>query len=242
MKVTLLTPEDMTWPLGVQDTTPQYQAGVGSYSRTFRVDPYPAYSHDLELVDGLAQQCEERFPLNGARVGIWLLSHDFIDRINGMTYEDAIYKREDGSEWEESFTCYCGCDKPKVFHGGQALTIVLSGKRIPIHPAMTRYLVAHEYGHAVFNYITRHMGYDGSTQDKLLEDYMKLRGLENYTLKYKGGKWHQAPGEIVANDFRVLFCKQEMEFWPHDCALPNWHEPEGQWWKKAAELCGVSLR
>lgn len=242
MKVTLLTPEDMTWPLGMQDSTPHYQAGCGSYKRSLKVDPYPAYPHDSELVESLAQQCEERFPLKDAQVGLWLLSHDFIDRINGMTYEDSIYKREDGSDWEETYPCHCGCDKPKKHHGGQAMTIALAGKRIPIHPAMSRYLVSHEYGHAVFNYVARRLGYDYSEQEKLLEDYMKLRGMENYTLKYKGGKWHQAPGEIVANDFRVLFCKQEMEFWPHDCALPNWHEPEGKWWKKAAELCGVILR
>jgi hypothetical protein len=241
MKVTLLQPDDLMWPLGSQDSTPQYQCGVGSYRRSFKVDPYPAYAHDVELVEGLAAQCEERFPLSGARIGIWLLSHDFIDRVNGVTFEDYIYNREDGTEWKEEVLCHCGCGEMKKF-SGQALTIVLSGKRIPIHPAISRYLVTHEYGHAVFDYIARRMGYDYGDHDKLKEEYMKLRGLENYTLKYSGGKWHAAPGEIIANDFRVLFTKQEIEFWPHECALPNWYQPEGLWWKKAAELCGVKLK
>lgn len=241
MKSILLTAEDITWPLGSQDSTPIYHCGVGSYQRTFKVDPYPAYAHDLELVETMVSLCEKRFPLKDAAAGLWCLSHDFIDRVNGVTFEDYIYKREDGTDWEEEYPCYCGCDKPKKFNAGQAITIVLAGKRIPIHPAMTRYLVTHEYGHAVFDYITRHMGCDYGEQSKLQEDYMKLRGLEKYTLKYSGGKWHSAPGEIIANDFRVLFTKQEIEFWPHDCALPNWHEPEGKWWKHAAEVCGVSI-
>lgn len=241
MQITLLTHEDLVWPMGLQDSIPQFNCGPGSYPRSTKVDPYPAYPHSLPLVESLASQCEEAFPLADARLGIWILPLEFIDRINGCTYEDSIYKREDGTEWEDKIACYCGCGEMRNFYG-QAMTILLAGKRIPIHPAMTRYLVPHEYGHAVFNYVSKKMGYKDHEHDKLAEKYMALRGVEGYTKKYSGGKWHSTPGEIIANDFRVLFTKQEIEFWPHECALPNWGEAEGKWWKEAAEACGVVVK
>jgi len=236
MKVTLLTPEDLHWPLGSQETTPVYQCGAGTYPRDNKVDPYPAYAHDIGLVNSLATQCEKVFPLKDARVGIWILSHDFVDRTNGCTFEDSVYNKEDGSEWDEKINRYDG----KVMRSyGQALSIILAAKRIPIMPAMTRYLVPHEYGHAVFDYVARKMGYPDTHQEKLKEEYMKLRGIEDYSKKYTGGKWHSSPGEIIANDFRVLFTGREMEFYPHDCSLPSWESPEGKWWIKAASAAGI---
>ena len=240
MKVTLLTPDDLMWPLGTQESTPQYHCGTGTYPRTLKVDPYPAYAHDPALVEATAAQCEDAFPLTNTRIGIWLLSHDLIDRVNGITYEDYVYKREDGTDWEDTIKCHCGCGEDLKFYG-QALTIALAGKRIPPMPSMTRYLVSHEYGHAVFAHIVRKLGYKDHETDKLQAKYMEMRGIEDYPKKYSGGKWHVSPGEIIANDFRILFTKQEVEFWPHSCALPNWFEPEGKWWKDAAELCGVKI-
>jgi hypothetical protein len=241
MQVTLLSHDDLIWPLGTQDSAPQFSYGAGKYPRTIKVDPYPAYSHSLPLVESLVAQCEEAFPLPQASTGMWLLPLDFIDRLNGISFEDQIYYRGDGTEWEDKIACYCGCGEMLKF-GGQALTIALAGKRIPIHPAMTRYLVPHEYGHAVFHYVARKLGYKEHEHAKLQEKYMALRGIGTYAKKYSGGKWHSSPGEIIANDFRVLFTKQEIEFWPHDCALPNWGEPEGKWWKEAAEACGAKIK
>lgn len=239
MKIELLTPDKVIWPMGRQDNIPEYRCGGGSYERTFKVDPFPCYAHDLERVTIIANMCEEAFPLRDARVGLYLLSHDFIDRINGLTFEDTIYYRDDDSEWDEKIPSYKNDGSVNNLHG-QALTIALAGKRIPIMPAMTRYLVSHEYGHAVFDYAARKLGYKDHEADKLQADYMKLRGIEDWPKHYTGAQWHQSPGEIIANDFRILFTKQEMEFYPHECALPNWREPEGLWWKAAAEVCGVS--
>lgn len=242
MKLHQLTPEkDLQWPLGMQDTAPVYRFGAGSYPRSLKVDPYPAYSHSTDVVEPLLAQCENAFPLTNAVTGLWLLGHDVVDHINGITYEDSVYEREDGSEWREEILCSCGCNKKEKRYG-QALSIALAAKRIPIMPSMTRYLVPHEYGHAVFDYIARKMGYFDSATDKLAASYMKLRGITDYTKMYCGGQWHRAPCEIIANDFRILFTKQEMEYYPHSCALPNWYEAEGKWWKEAAELCGVKIK
>lgn len=239
MKIRLLTPDDVTWPMGRQDSVPEYACGMGQYERQFKVDPFPCYAHDLDRVTTIAEMCEDIFPMPDARVGLFILSHDFIDRINGLAFEDHIYNREDGSEWDEVLPSYKGgtmnCD-------GQALSIVLSGKRIPLMPAMTRYLVSHEYGHLAFNYAARKLGYGEHEKDKLAADYMEVRKIEKVAKKYSGAQWHQSPQEIIANDFRVLFTKQELEYYPHECQLPSWAQPEGQWWKRACEACAVHLK
>jgi hypothetical protein len=237
--VIVLGYDDLHWPLGVQETAPEYLVGTGDYQRHVKIDPYPCYPHELERVEITLNHCIDVFPLNGiGKFGLWLLCHDFTDRINGITFEDTIYRREDGSEWEELIPHYDGSGEQRVFRG-QSVSIVLAAKRIPIMPAMTRYLVPHEYGHAVFNYVARRMGYKDHEKSKLEEAYMEVRGVSDFQKKYRGGFWHLSPGEIIANDFRVLFTKQEMEFWPHSCPLPAWSQPEGLWWKQAAELCGV---
>lgn len=239
--VHFLTPDDLHWPLGRQESTPEYSIGAGKYPRAIKVDPYPAYPHDPERVSTILDHCMDVFPLPCHKFGLWILSHDLIDRVNGITYEDPLWNKEDGSEWDDQILCYCGCgEKVKMY--GQAISIALAAKRIPIMPSMTRYLVSHEYGHAAFYSVARLMGYKDHEKEKLEETYMEMRGIEDYAKKYNGGEWHRSPGEIIANDFRVLFPKQEIEFWPHDCELPSWNQPEGKWWKMAAEICGVKVK
>jgi hypothetical protein len=239
MEVFQLTPDEMIWPLGIQGGGgPTYSCGFGTYPRTVTVDPYPGYAHNFELVKKLAADCEKSFPLSESRVGIWTLSHDFIEHMNGITYEDSIYRREDDTEWNEEYSSYDDSEK-KVSMYGQAITIVLAGKRIPIMPSMTRYLVSHEYGHAVFNYVARRFGYKDHEKGKLEEKYMEIRGITNYAKKYRGGHWHESPGEIVANDFRLLFMNQEREFWPHECPVASWDSPIGDWWREACKISGV---
>lgn len=96
------------------------------YSRSVRVDPFPAYAHDMDLVGIEAVRVARSFPLKEP-IRIVTLDREFLERTNGWTDIEPNY---DSSE------------KPRPW----AATIVLSGKRIPIHPAMTRYLVSHEYG------------------------------------------------------------------------------------------------
>lgn len=234
-KVQLLEPNDVEWDLGSEDSTPLYRAGCSNYKRAIKVDPYPAYAPDFPLVCGLAAACWDAFPLTGSELEITCLSHEPLSRINGLTYEDYIYKGKDGNETEEIITKPDGTTK-KVYQLGN--TIFLSAKRIPIHPAMLRYLVPHEYGHAVFNYASRKLGYDTSDHEKLEAIYASIRGATNLSEKYVGGSWHNNIKEIIANDFRVLFTHQEVEFWPHEVSLPKWNTPIGKWWKKVHKLCG----
>lgn len=213
----------MGWPLGRQESTPEYRVGCGNYPRNHKVDPYPCYAHNLDLVRELCAECEEAFPLINTKTAFYLLPHEDIERINGVTFCDQLYKQR-GIESK----CGCGCGYSIDLHP-IATWVVLSGKRIPPHPAMTRYLVTHEYGHMVWNHLRTMLKYRDSCENKLYENYMKIRGVTDYTINYCGGKWHKNPGEIMANDFRLIFTNHEREFWPHDVPLPE-ETPVVDWW------------
>lgn len=194
--------------LGARDvchpwTGPAYvtvpRAMKGCWSHQEHVDPYPAYSHDVELVHREARRVIRALPI-GVPVLISVLAVEGLDRVNGHCRIDYDYKGEKPHPW--------------------AASIVLWGKRIPIHPAMTRYLVAHEYGHAVEKYIATLRGETGDSQ-KLRAEYGRLRGCRRQKY-YGGGTWHASPGELFANDFRILVAGAEPEFWPH----PGFQRPE----------------
>jgi hypothetical protein len=240
MEIKLLTSEDLNWPMGTQDNVPQYKIGRG-HGRTMKVDPYPCYAPDINLVRILVQQCEELFPLPDASTGFWLMSNEDVSRFNGVTYHDSVYYKPDGTSWSEKVICGCGCGKEKeLYH--QSLDVCLSGKRIPIHPAMLRYLVSHEYGHMVFHYAARKLGFTSyDDEQKLYREYMSLRKATNFTEVYSGGKWHTNPGEIFANDFRVLFTGLEVEFWPHEVPLPFGNQDVLDWWQKACTASGAKF-
>ena len=246
MDVTLLTAENLIWPMGQQDSVPQYQCGCGSYPRVTKVDPYPCYAPDLALTTDLVNECESVFPLVGDVCAYYVLSHEVIDRFNGCTFQDSIYYDKDGRDNTRKITCYCGCKKEYDIRQ-QAYFVVLSGKRIPLHPAMLRYLVAHEYGHMAFYHLARRMGYRDSDEKHLYDKYMAIRGVSKdyYAAVYSGSKWHRHPGEIFANDFRTLIMGKEREFWPHDSAevpMLSLNTPKVlDWWKEAFELCSLSF-
>src|SRR3954471_13441243 len=158
MDVTLMQDDDLVWPMGLQESTAAYSCKVGSYDRQVKVDPYPGYHHPVTLVQDLVEQCCRAFPLGDTEAHLYILRHEVVDRCNGLTYEDCIWNNPDGSDFKADQICLCGCGKTLELYG-QGHGIVLSGKRVPIMPAMSRYLVAHEYGHAVFNYVARLYGY-----------------------------------------------------------------------------------
>lgn len=227
MDIKLLTYDDLIWPLGQQDSQPRYEIGCGTYQRSYKVDPYPCYSHDIELVKTVADECERSFPLIGTTTAFYVLSHEDVERVNGTTFCENIYKGA-----REAY-CQCGCDRKIEFYP-LATYAALSGKRTPIHPAVTRYLVSHEYGHMVWNHVCRMLNYSELDVSKLYTLYMQTRGVTDYINKYTGNKWHCNPGEIVANDFRVIFTSQELEFWPHDIPYPK-ETPIMNWWKEVYE-------
>jgi hypothetical protein len=207
--------EEMLWDFEGSGE-PRFQVPSGDWPRSITVDPTPAYGHDVEVVRVEAQRAALAFPVE-KEVTIVLLPREFKSRTNGCTYIGHI---EGATEKND--------ERPWV------ATIVLCAKRIPIHPAMTRYLVAHEYGHVVRQAIAARRGQKESSFE-LYEEYQKVRGFKTAT-SYGCGTWHSSVQELFANDFRILVVGSEKEFWPH----PGFARPEGlpeivEWWKKECE-------
>lgn len=171
------------------------------------VDPFPCYFHNRDLVEHCARDAEKRFRI-GFETFWFILPMEATGRTNGAATDNS-------------------CDRgDKTWDG----VIYLSGKRIPLHPAMTRYLCYHEYGHIVDNWICRQRKLDHSGMD---EEYAQMRGIENFN-GYGGRRWHLNVGEVIANDFRIAVCGAEREFWPH----PGIEHPDNvpqvhDWWYKA---------
>lgn len=208
-----LSRDDVVWPF--HKPVPYVRIG-GGHRHQVEIDPTPAYAHDRATVAEVLRHVSEAFPVSWP-VSIYLLPHEEIGRTNGATYTDVNY------------------DGPKDSSGaysGRAAAIFFSAKRIPIHPATTRYLVPHEYGHVVEEWVNERAGnklWDGA----LMREYAEMRGLEGLSA-YGAGLWHRVPGEVFANDFRVLVCDIEAEYWPHPGIIhPNklgQDHPVVRWW------------
>jgi len=186
--------------------------GPGYARRTQNVDPFPAYQHDGEDVAREAARAARAFPLP-VPVQIASIAWDTPDRTNGHCSIENDYRGEKPYPWGAS--------------------IVLWGKRIPPHPAMTRYLVAHEYGHAVAQHVAR-AGGAGDDTKRFYAAYARLRGRRGPAHGI-GGTWHRATAEIFANDFRILVVGTETEFWPHrGFARPERVAAVRDFWKEHA--------
>lgn len=184
-----------------------------SWQTSIRVDPAPAYRHPPDLVLKVLEHCDQVLPLARPPV-VFALDREGLGRTNGETRYD------------------CDWEAPKDEHnrGIRHHFIVLFGKRIPPHPAVTRYLVAHEYGHVVEDVIAARLYKSDPPDAELIADYAKLRGLEQPGY-YGPGTWHVSPGELFADDFRILVAGVEAEYWPH----PGVPRPEEctavqEWW------------
>lgn len=204
---------DLRW--NFHDGTLGLALGRERVPYTAELDPFVCYPHAWPLVQELAARCEQVAPLP-QDVRIFLPGHEGIERTNGWTwYQTATVEDDDG-------------DKHTVIDHH---IIVLSGKRVPIHPAVTRYVVAHEYGHALVQAIAYHRG-EWDTDD-LEREYAELRGLPaEWVGMATGGKWHTTVGEIMADDFRTIIAGHEPDFWPHPevpHGVPG-TSPLGSWW------------
>ena len=181
-----------------------YLKALHSYGRSLEVDPFPAYAHDAGQVEMLAAEVCACFPIRFDTT-FYVLPCELPSRTNAHATRDFIYD--------------CKCEDCKALAPSRDQErrwephVVLQAKRIPPHPAMTRYLVAHEYGHIVQHWIEHVRGIADAVTTEFDREYMKLRPGSNND--DGGGRWHQNVGEMIANDFRICVCGFEIEFWPH---------------------------
>jgi len=209
-RVKLVADQEMKWdwdssnPLYLTNTPNSKYGGIH-----LKFDPFPCYHHDINLVKSELERIQNVFPIK-FDIFCFIFQYECISRTNGQAYLNTIdYKTETQKEtWDGVIDLY--------------------GKRIPLHPAMTRYLINHEASHLIDSWICHQEGLDSNGLDK---DYAKLRNIEIDT-KYGGRKWHSNIGEIIANDIRIVLFNAESEFWPHDCEHPLKNQKVIDFWNE----------
>lgn len=218
-RVKLITDDDVTWDWDSSNPSFNTKTPNVSWGGHTKFDPFPCYSHPKQFVIDIATQVEKAFPISFDTF-IFIFPFEPIGRTNGQAQVNTIdynHSKDDRTQatWEGAIELY--------------------GKRIPLHPAMTRYLVSHEYGHIIDTWICRcrHLEING-----LDEEYAKMRGIDS-NFKYGGRKWHTNTGEIIANDFRICVTGIEREFWPHECKHPDLDDNVKSWWQEAIEKYSI---
>lgn len=185
---------EATWSF--RDSVPQWRHREHGSIGTF--DPFPCYPHDRAAVDAAVKHVTDRCPPVWD-VELFIADREETGRSNGFSNVHEGGQYVDG-EWVRN---------------PPAGLIVLSGKRMPPHPAVTRYLVAHEYGHNVEWMVQQRRYPDGGMHsDMLVREYAKLRGLADVHWG-SGGRWHDSATEIFACDFRIIVCGVDPDYWPH---------------------------
>lgn len=211
---------DAEWSF--RDSVPRWRHRMHGITATF--DPFPAYTHDVEVVQAAADYVVECCP-PAWDVELYVADREEVGRSNGFSHVDEGGHYE-GDEYVK--------DPPVGL-------IMLSGKRVPPHPAVTRYLVAHEYGHNVEWMINVARGVKHTHDEQLVKEYARMRGLGKKTLHHgSGGRWHDGVHEIFACDFRLVVCGVEPDYWPH----PGVPRPEAVpavegWWSEALASLGA---
>lgn len=221
-KIKHLTGDDLRWP---DRGNPYIYEGSGKYPRKTVVHPAPMYRHKESLVEDVLEICSRAFPIHSS-VSKLLCTTDreFESGFNGYAFEDWDYS--------SSTFKYTTVDGRMVDRYPVSLGILISGKQVPQHPAWTRYLIAHEYGHCAW-YASRYFrGYDNELNGEA--DYMRMRGEVDWK---DGQRWHQRATEVIANDFRIIMGGQEAEHWPHDIAHPYNVPALVDWWHDSRDLC-----
>lgn len=192
--------DDSCRPFITLDTKP--------YKHTELVDPFPCYSHDEELVRSEIARIEGLVKLK-FKPDYFIMPFEGLARTNGHASSNSDFV-EAGEE-------------PRLNP-----YIVLAGKRIPIHPAMTRYLVSHEFSHCVIYNLEAII----KSKDKsFFHDYAKMRNIE-FNQQYGAQRWHTNTEEIACNDCRIVLCEAEPGFWPHPFKHPLKDQNVIDFWRK----------
>lgn len=205
-----------------RDNVPAWQ--WRDYRKLATFDPFPAYPHNIDDVIEAAGYVQDCF-VPKWNVELHVADREEVGRSNGFSYchEGGRYV---GDEWVKN---------------APTGLILLSGKRVPPHPAVTRYLVAHEYGHNVQWMIAKHKGCTSVNDTGWMDEYAEVRGLgPEHRHHGSGGRWHDGIDEIFACDFRVLVCEVEPDYWPHPgIPYPTTVRGLADWWQAiASEMSG----
>jgi hypothetical protein len=222
-RVIEVTSKDVSWDWSSE--TPHYYATIsGLENRSYvKLYPTPCYPHDAKLVAKTLAEVEATFKVKNPTT-VFVFHYDIDGRTNGWTEYAANYTTKT-----------------------EVCPIFLAGKRIPPMPSMTRYLVAHEYGHVVSSHLALAMFREKEDEytshnprRRMYEEYTKIRCPELVTPAYYGPMtWHASLPEIFANDFRILVAGKEPEFWPHPVEYPTKVKKLVSWWKKAVKQHGA---
>lgn len=210
-RIKLVKDKEFYWDWDGSNPTFSSKTPNSQWGGTAKFDPFPCYTHDKKLVIETVQKVEKFFPIK-FDVFYFIYPHESLSRTNGQASTNTVTY----------------ADKEKGTKNTWDGVIELYGKRIPPHPAMTRYLCAHEYGHLVDTWICHQRGLEFNGMDK---EYAKMRGIRPNS-NYGGRKWHTNIGEIIANDFRIAVCDIESEFWPHKVKHPKKCPQVSKFWEK----------
>lgn len=213
---------DSTWDFASSKPTWHHPGDTYAVSASF--DPFPAYPHDMDVVRDTAAKVQEVCPPSW-NVELFVSDREEFSRTNA--FSSVRHRKRDDDK--DDITGY----------------IVMGGKRIPPHPAMTRYLVGHEYGHNVSYMLSMARGEKYAHDTPWMKDYAIMRGLDPDVVYHhgNGGTWHNSIGEIFACDFRIAVCGIEPEFWPHP-GIPGPLEAThakrvAKWWRRALKDLGA---
>lgn len=203
------------------------------------IQPFPCYAHNKEVLQETIELLETYFRIPKPFAPDWfVLEYDGISQVNGSTNRrfDYYSPRADKLKNKRDARKERGEEPiPEEMTEWNSF-IILYGKRTPIHPAMTRFVAAHEYGHAVDYYIERMMNLE--PEKNLLDaEYAEVRGIKN-DQNYGGARWDTNIGEIIADDFRIMVADMQVEHWPHRGRKP-WQIPElHDWWDDKVKRFG----
>jgi hypothetical protein len=202
-KIIQLGHKDLIWSFS-GDGPKYYVKGLTGYGDTIDVDPFPCVSHDMNILCWEVEKTENLFKTDALLR--WIsIEHEIKHYTNAWASHTCIYNDND----------YEFRKKHKI-EG----TIVMSGKRTIVHPAMTKYLVAHEYGHIIDYWITACMleESDKSDYEPFRTVYGKMRNVDSKRGGYGGGRWVGDIAEVIADDFRVLIAGVDTDFYIHEKA------------------------
>lgn len=213
-----LDPKEVYWNFQ-HNSSPYFsiQSLFKSYPDSINIDPFPCSTHNMDLLKKHVTEVESKFKIH-APVRWIILPFETTCHTNATAYHYAIYNDKKPKLKER----YC-------FEG----FVAMSGKRTIVHPAMTRYLAGHEYGHMVDYWITAQMnkGKEHANENTFRRLYAEMRGLP-FGGGYGGGRWIDNIGEIIADDFRIAVAGIDEDFYEHTCTHPLKSKKVIAFWKE----------